>query len=241
MDEIKYWLWLNMVFGTKNHRIREIIKFFCSAQKAYLVLSEDSTMVSLSENENKNVHNVPLHNADVFLENCEKRGRSVICHKSFEYPSQLKHIYNTSSVIYYKGNIKLLRDGAIPMYDASDVMNCINGRREPFQAAYAAGSMFSADTPDEGNELITEALYELNGIPVSQEKNQDGAVKIELPDEVLGCQRPIAETRENDDLHADELTQILEFAPSELMSELTELVIFSVVCSISGKMFELIR
>ena len=217
------------------------IKFFRSAENAYLVLSEYSTMVSLRKDENNNVHNVPLHNAEVFIENCEKRGIDVTCYKSYEYLSQLKHIYNPSSLIYYKSNIKLLRDRAITMYDVSDVMNCINGRREQLQADYEVGAMSSADNPDEGNELITEALYELNDIPVSQEKTQDGAVKIELSDEFSGCQIPIAETLENGDLHADELTQILEFAPSELIIELTELVIFSVVRSISGKTFELIR
>ena len=109
MDELKYWLWLNMVFGTGNHRIWEVINFFRTAEKAYLALSEGSTMVSLSENENKNVHSVPLHNAEVFLDNCAKRGIGVICCKSPEYPSQLKHIYNPPSVIYYKGNISCLR------------------------------------------------------------------------------------------------------------------------------------
>ena len=109
MDEIKYWLWLNMVFGTGNHRIWEVMSFFRTAGKAYLALSEGSTMVSLNENENRNVHDIPLRNAEVFLENCAKRGIGVICFRSPEYPEQLKHIYNPPSVLYYKGNISCLR------------------------------------------------------------------------------------------------------------------------------------
>ena len=111
MDGIKYWLWLNMVFGTGNHRIWEVINFFRTAEKAYLALSEGSTMVSLSDNENKNIHSIPLHNAEVFLENCAKHGIGVICFESPEYPSQLKHIYNPPSVIYYRGNISCLQTG----------------------------------------------------------------------------------------------------------------------------------
>ena len=109
MDETKYWLWLNMVFGTGNHRIWEVMSFFRNAEKAYLSLTSDSSAVSLNENEHKNVFGVPLHNAEAFLENCRKRGIGVICYTDREYPSQLKHIYNPPSVIYYKGNISCLQ------------------------------------------------------------------------------------------------------------------------------------
>lgn len=109
MDETKYWLWLNMVFGTGNHRIWEVMSFYNTAEKAYLSLSSDSSMVSLNENENKNIRNVPLRNAEVFLANCLKRGIGVISFVSQEYPDQLRHIYNPPSVLYYKGNISCLQ------------------------------------------------------------------------------------------------------------------------------------
>ena len=109
MDETKYWLWLNMVFGTGNHRIWEVMSFFRNAEKTYDALTSDNSVVSLNENENKNVFGVPLKNAEVFLENCKKRGIGVICYNSQEYPSQLKHIYNPPSVIYYRGNISCLQ------------------------------------------------------------------------------------------------------------------------------------
>ncbi len=108
MDETKYWLWLNMVFGTGNHRIWEVMSFFRNAEKAYYALTSDNSVVSLNENESKNVFGVPLHNAEVFLENCKKRGIGVICYNSQEYPAQLRHIYNPPSVIYYRGNISCL-------------------------------------------------------------------------------------------------------------------------------------
>ena len=102
MEETKYWVWLNMVFGTGNHRIWEIMSFFRTAEKAYLSLSTDSSVVSLNENENKNVHSVQLRHAEVFLANCSKRGIGVISITSPEYPEQLRHIYNPPSVLYYK-------------------------------------------------------------------------------------------------------------------------------------------
>ena len=110
MEETKYWVWLNMVFGTGNHRIWEIMSFFRTAEKAYLSLSTDSSVVSLNENENKNVHSVQLERAESFLANCSKRGIGVISITSPEYPQQLKHIYNPPSVLYYKGNIACLQN-----------------------------------------------------------------------------------------------------------------------------------
>lgn len=110
MDEVKYWVWLNMVFGTGNHRIWEVMSFFRTAEKAYLTLSSDNTIVSLNENEYKNVHSVQLRSAEVFLANCMKRGIGVIAVTSPEYPEQLKHIYNPPSVLYYKGSIACLQN-----------------------------------------------------------------------------------------------------------------------------------
>ena len=109
MDEIKYWLWLNMVFGTGNHRIWEVMSFYRTAEKAYISLTSGNSMVSLNENENKNVHGVTVHIAENFILNCAKRGIGVIAFTSPEYPEQLRHIYNPPSVLYYKGNISCLQ------------------------------------------------------------------------------------------------------------------------------------
>ena len=110
MDETKYWVWLNMVFGTGNHRIWEVMSFFRTAEKAYLSLSSESPIVSLNENENKNVHGVTLQRAEVFLENCAKHGIVTVAFTGNDYPAQLRHIYNPPSVLYYKGNISCLKN-----------------------------------------------------------------------------------------------------------------------------------
>ena len=109
MEEKKYWLWLNMVFGTGNHRIWEVMSFFRTAEKAYGSLTSEDPVLSLNENEYKNAHSVPLHNAESFLAGCAKRGIGVVSFSDPEYPQQLKHIYNPPSVLYYKGNISCLQ------------------------------------------------------------------------------------------------------------------------------------
>ena len=406
MEDTKYWVWLNMVFGTGNHRIWEVMSFFRNAEKAYTALTSDNSVVSLNENENKNIHGIPLRNAEVFLANCTKRGIGVTACTSPEYPAQLRHIYNPPSVLYYKGNIsclkteltvtavgtrkassyslkaakdicselsargaviisgfavgidlashmaaadigrptvcvmgcgvdvdyprqnfsyrdtilaaggvfisefppgtppnspnfpkrnrilaalgkaavvfqagaksgaiitanlaagqgrevlclppadifsgeyagniKLLRDGAIPMYDASDVMECISGRRN--QPADNTSVRRGAEVFGESREIseaeTVAALNVLNGIDGGTEENSGEKPDPELADDLTDKQKRIAEELMNGTMHADELAQVLEMDPSELMTELTELEIFGVVRSLPGKMFELIR
>ncbi|WP_296692442.1 DNA-processing protein DprA [Ruminococcus sp.] len=109
VDDRKYWLWLNMVFGTGNHRIWEVISFFGTAEKAYAALTSDEPTVSLNEKEQKNAAEIPISNAESFLANCNKRGIGVAAFTSPEYPHILEHIYNPPSVLYYKGNISCLQ------------------------------------------------------------------------------------------------------------------------------------
>ena len=109
MEETKYWLWLNMVFGTGNHRIWEVMSFFRTAEKAYISLTSDSGIVSLNDSERKNVNAIPLRNAEIFLANCAKRGIGAVAFTDPDYPEQLKHIYNPPSLLYYKGNISCLK------------------------------------------------------------------------------------------------------------------------------------
>ncbi|HNZ98553.1 DNA-processing protein DprA [Ruminococcus sp.] len=109
MEDTKYWLWLNMVFGTGNHRIWEVMSFFRTAEKAYISLTTDSGIVSLNEAERKNVNSIPLRNAEIYLANCAKRGIGAVAFTDPDYPEQLKHIYNPPSLLYYKGNISCLK------------------------------------------------------------------------------------------------------------------------------------
>ncbi len=109
MDDVKYWLWLNMVFGTGNHRIWEIISLYRTAENAYAALTDRESVVSLNEKEMKNAAEIPLSNAESFVFSCKKRGIGVIAYTDPEYPKQLEHIYNPPSVLYYKGNISCLQ------------------------------------------------------------------------------------------------------------------------------------
>lgn len=60
MNEIKYWLWLSMVFGTGSRRIWEAMNLFENPREAYNALKSGKVDVTLSEHETKNIKNTTL-------------------------------------------------------------------------------------------------------------------------------------------------------------------------------------
>lgn len=109
MNEIKYWLWLSMVFGTGSRRIWEAMNLFENPREAYNALKSGKVDVTLSEHETKNIKNTTLEQVQVFMEQCEKSDVHLAAYSSKEYPPQLRHIFNPPAVLYYRGNIGCLR------------------------------------------------------------------------------------------------------------------------------------
>lgn len=109
MNEIKYWLWLSMVFGTGSRRIWEAMNLFENPREAYNALKSGKVDVTLSEHETKNIKNTMLEQVQAFMEQCEKSDVHLAAYSSKEYPPQLRHIFNPPAVLYYRGNIGCLR------------------------------------------------------------------------------------------------------------------------------------
>jgi len=143
----------------------------------------------------------------------------------------------------FAGNVKLLRDGALPMYDASDVMDCITGKKKKSAetSAVRRGAEVLGETREPSADEINGLMRAMNGIDDVKKEPAERPEQPELSGELSETQRRIAEELMNGALHADELAQRLELDPSVLMTELTELEIFGTVRSLPGKMFELIR
>ena len=372
MEETKYWLWLNMVFGTGNHRIWEVMSFFRTAEKAYISLTSDSGIVSLNDSERKNVNAIPLRNAEIFLANCAKRGigaaaftavgtrkatpyslkaakeicselsaRGAViisgfavgidlashmaaadigrptvcvmgCGVDVDYPkpnfryrdtilaaggvfisefppgtppnspnfpkrNRILAALGAAAVVFqagaksgslitanlaagqgrevlclppadifsgeFAGNVKLLRDGAVPMYDASDVMDSITGKKKlsAETSAVRRGAEVFGERREPSADELNDFMRVMNGIDDVKKDSAEITEQPELSDELSETQRRIAMELSEGPLHADELAQRLVLDPSELMTELTELEIFGTVRSLPGKMFELIR
>ena len=129
------------------------------------------------------------------------------------------------------------------MYDASDVIECITGKKAvsapvPVVKREAEKPEIQADISE---AEIASAMEHLNifADDVREEKASDD--DFELPNDLTEQQRRISEELLSGAMHADELAARLEIDSSELMTELTELEIFGIVRSLPGKMYELIR
>ncbi len=143
----------------------------------------------------------------------------------------------------FAGNVKLLRDGAVPMYDASDVMDCITGKKKlsAETSAVRRGAEVFGERREPSADELNDFMRVMNGIDDVKKDPAEITEQPELSDELSETQRRIAMELSDGPLHADELAQRLGLDTSELMTELTELEIFGTVRSLPGKMFELIR
>lgn len=109
MESVYYWLWLVMVFGAGNTRIWEVMKLAETAEAVYERLQSDPP-TSLQGREKRAIKTVTLKQVDAILQQCEKKKIQVLCYNDDAYPEQLRHIYNPPSVLFYQGNLNLLRE-----------------------------------------------------------------------------------------------------------------------------------
>ena len=108
MDEVKYWLWLTMVFGAGSSRIWNAIEHFGTPQEAYEKLSAGKNSLELKDTEERSTKNIKMSDVMNYIRQCAEKGINVICFDSPNYPSQLRNIKNSPAVIYFRGNINCL-------------------------------------------------------------------------------------------------------------------------------------
>ena len=108
MDEVKYWLWLTMVFGAGSSRIWEALEHFETPQEAYEKLSAGETSLKLKDTETRSAKSIKMSDVMNHMRKCAEKGVNIICYSSPNYPHQLRNIKNSPAVIYFKGNINCL-------------------------------------------------------------------------------------------------------------------------------------
>ncbi|MCD8188335.1 MAG: DNA-processing protein DprA [Ruminococcus sp.] len=108
MNNVKYWVWLTMVFGTGSRRVWDIMHLFEYAGYAYKEIKIGYLSQRLNENERRIANHITLEQAENHIEYCSSLGISVIGYGDSEYPRQLRNIYNPPAVLYCKGNASCL-------------------------------------------------------------------------------------------------------------------------------------
>lgn len=152
----------------------------------------------------------------------------------------------------YRGNIFLLKEGAVPLTSSEDIME-----------AFRVGSPIDAEVKADAFEFITsksvnaEAPYKhslygmaasksvvnhsAESLPSSARKKADEKRDEKDFSDIEGVQKKIAELLRNKGrLHADIICTELNIDSSELMTELTELEILGIVKACPGRIYELV-
>ncbi|MBR1592745.1 MAG: DNA-processing protein DprA [Ruminococcus sp.] len=108
MDEMKYWIWLTMIFGAGNIRLWEAMRNFETPAEAFERLKADENILRLKDSEKRSIKNTDLSHVSEFMRKCAENGIGIADYGSGLYPSHLRHITNPPAVLYYMGNIRCL-------------------------------------------------------------------------------------------------------------------------------------
>ena len=111
MEEVKYLIWLSMVFGSSSGTVWQIIHSYDTAYQAYTKLINNSCPVSLSEHQKNNINKISPEKADEIISYCSDNDIFIIPYTSPEYPESLLEISNPPPVLYIQGDISCLSGG----------------------------------------------------------------------------------------------------------------------------------
>lgn len=119
-EQVVYWLWLKMIFGTDNIRILDMLGSENNVKELYYAL-HDPDCGLLSENERRRLRKTSLEQAQKVLTYCEKNGIGIMTWEDELYPDRLRNIYNPPCVLFYRGDPTLLHRGTL--------LTCVGTRR----------------------------------------------------------------------------------------------------------------
>ena len=105
------WLWAVLVFGASSKRIWELGGKRLHIEEFVRRVARNE-VEGLTPHEIENVKKIKLSQAEKILEECEDRGQKVICIDRVEYPIKLKDIPDPPLLLFYRGNIDLLKCGS---------------------------------------------------------------------------------------------------------------------------------
>lgn len=160
----------------------------------------------------------------------------------------------------FAGNIELLRDGATPLYDVSDVIDLfriggaidmeIREESDLGVSSFGRRSIVKTEKTMPSLDMI-KSVRKRSAKRKKAEKNENDNAEKEKAEEIkkiednnitesmTDIQKKIYALFSGNKLHADFIAQKLEIDPANLMTELTELELLGAIRSLPGKMFEI--
>ncbi len=112
MNELQILVWLIMVFGAGNSRIWKLLRRYETPQKVYEVLChpENDPALHLPEYTLRRIRQTRRTQVDEVLERCHKLQISILQYSDAAYPEQLTTLSNPPLLLFYQGDISLLKN-----------------------------------------------------------------------------------------------------------------------------------
>lgn len=146
MGNIKYLIWLSIVFGNSSKAVWKIIELYNSPVDAYYEIVSGKCKIRFTDGQNKRISEVSIEKVLEIISYCLENNINVICYSSSSYPKYFRELSCKPVVLYYKGNISCVNGKNI---------TCV-GTRNPCQYTVKAISTIC-------NELVNNDFTIVSG------------------------------------------------------------------------------
>ena len=111
MKEIKYLIWLALIFGSASRAVWEVIETYDTVFHAYAEITGGSCTIPMTSNQKRNIEKISLEKAEEIISYCAENDINITDYNQPDYPEELKDISCPPPVLYYKGDISCIRNG----------------------------------------------------------------------------------------------------------------------------------
>lgn len=202
-EDIKYWLWLQCVFGTNNKAFRHAMSFFKTAEEVYYASEHDYRIHDcFTANIIKKLLNKDLSTAEKILYDCEKLGYDILTYVDELFSDKLRAISAPPVLLYIKGKM--------PKIDGKFSVAMVGSRGATSQGLNAAGN-FAFSLAESGAIVISGGALGIDTVSHKGALNAYGTTIC-----VLGCGIDVGYPAENISMYeriSDNGAVVSEFPP----------------------------
>lgn len=119
---LEYWIWLAQLPAVILRTKHNLLEYFGTAEAIFSADREELLQVEGMTGETADaMDDHDLTQAEQTLEECQRKGASILTYADARYPQRLKNIYDSPVLLYYKG--------ALPDFDSLPVIGVVGTRK----------------------------------------------------------------------------------------------------------------
>ena len=145
MDELKYLLWLDKIFGSSNRELWNVLSRHHTSHEAYYAI-KDGDYEGMTKSEIEKAQLVDVAYCEDIIAYCKKNEFNIISYKDDDYPRNLNRLIDKPPVLFCMGNPGFLNDS---------VTVTIVGARRPSEYSVRVANKICSDLASLGIVLIS--------------------------------------------------------------------------------------